>query len=60
MFPATDEEALLDALEAMLRSPEQARALGEAGRRAVHQRFTAEAMAGQFALLCREACSKKL
>jgi glycosyltransferase involved in cell wall biosynthesis len=58
LFPALDEEELIDALEAMLRTPEQARAMGEAGRAAVHQRFTAEAMAGEFARLCREAARK--
>lgn len=54
LFPALDEEALTDALEAMLRTPEQARDMGQAGRVAVHQRFTAEVMAGEFARLCRE------
>jgi hypothetical protein len=28
--------------------------MGQAGRVAVHQRFTAEVMAGEFARLCRE------
>jgi glycosyltransferase involved in cell wall biosynthesis len=55
LYPAHDEEALIDALEAMLRTPEQARAMGQAGRLAVRQHFTAEAMAGAFAALCREA-----
>jgi glycosyltransferase involved in cell wall biosynthesis len=54
LFRARDEEALTDALEVLLRSPEQARALGEAGRAAVRQRFTMEAMAEEFARLCRE------
>jgi glycosyltransferase involved in cell wall biosynthesis len=55
LFPAHDQEAMIDTLEAMLRTPEQARAMGQAGRLAVHQRFTVEAMAGEFARLCREA-----
>ena len=55
LFPAKDEEALIDALEAMLRAPEKTRAMGEAGRLAVHQRFTADGMAGEFARICREA-----
>jgi glycosyltransferase involved in cell wall biosynthesis len=54
LFPAGDEEALSDAIEGMLRVPEQARAMGEAGRAAVRQRFTVEAMAEEFARLCRE------
>jgi glycosyltransferase involved in cell wall biosynthesis len=55
LFPALDEEELVDALEAMLRTPEQARAMGQAGRVAVHQRFTADVMAREFASVCREA-----
>ncbi len=54
LFPARDEEALTTALEVLLRAPEQARAMGEAGRAAVRQRFTVEAMAEEFARLCRE------
>jgi glycosyltransferase involved in cell wall biosynthesis len=55
LYPARNEEALTDALEAMLRAPHVARAMGEAGRRAVHERYTAEAMAEDFARACREA-----
>jgi len=55
LFSARSEEALSDALETVLRSPEQARAMGEAGRKAVHQSYTAEAMAEEFARACREA-----
>jgi glycosyltransferase involved in cell wall biosynthesis len=54
LFPAHDEEALSDAIERMLRAPDQARAMGEAGRAAVRQHFTMEAMAEEFARLCRE------
>jgi glycosyltransferase involved in cell wall biosynthesis len=54
LFPPRDEEALTDALEAMLRAPAQARAMGEAGRAAVRRHFTMETMAGEFARLCRE------
>jgi glycosyltransferase involved in cell wall biosynthesis len=54
LYLAGGEEALADALEAMLRTPDQARAMGEAARLAVRQRFTAEAMAGEFARVCRE------
>ena len=52
------EEALADGIEALFRKSEQARAMGEAGRAAVSERFTAEAMAGEFARLCRETARK--
>jgi glycosyltransferase involved in cell wall biosynthesis len=54
LFAPRDEDALTDALEKMLRAPEQARGMGEAGRAAVRERFTMEAMAGEFARLCGE------
>jgi glycosyltransferase involved in cell wall biosynthesis len=54
LFPDRDEEAMIDSLEGMLRKPEQARAMGEAGRLAVHKRFTAEAMGEEFACICRD------
>ena len=38
-------QALAEAIEALLLDPARARALGEAGRRAVFERFSAEAMA---------------
>ncbi len=40
-----DAKSLADALEELLLNPESARALGEAGRRAVTEKFSAEAMA---------------
>ena len=40
-----EPRALADAIEALLLDPARARALGEAGRRAVFERFSAEAMA---------------
>jgi glycosyltransferase involved in cell wall biosynthesis len=55
LFPAKNEEALTDALEALLHSPAEARAMGQAGQKAVHERYTAEAMAAEFARVCREA-----
>jgi glycosyltransferase involved in cell wall biosynthesis len=58
LFSAGNEEALADALEALLRRPEQARAMGEAGRAAVRERFTAEKMAEEFARLCQETARK--
>jgi glycosyltransferase involved in cell wall biosynthesis len=42
---AGDVLALAEAVEELLLNPKRARALGEAGRRAVFQRFSAEAMA---------------
>ena len=42
---ADDVPALAEAGEELLLNPTHARALGEAGRRAVFQRFSAEAMA---------------
>ena len=40
-----DAKSLADALEELLLNPDRARALGEAGRRAVAEKFSAEAMA---------------
>jgi len=40
-----DAKSLADVLEQLLKNPEQARALGEAGRQSVVEKFTAEAMA---------------
>jgi glycosyltransferase involved in cell wall biosynthesis len=42
-----DPQALADAIEQLLLNPKQARALGEAGRRAVFEKFSAEAMADE-------------
>ena len=42
---AGDPNALADAIEELLLNPSRARALGEAGRLAVFERFSAEAMA---------------
>ena len=42
---AGDARALAEAVEELLLNPARARALGEAGRRAVFERFSAEAMA---------------
>lgn len=58
LFPAGDEQALADAIEALLRAPEQAQALGQAGREAVRARYTADTMAREFARLCRETAVK--
>ena len=50
--------ALANAIEGLLRNPAQLRALGEAGRRAVTERFTVDRMAAEIASQC-EALLKK-
>ena len=50
-----DPEALAGALEALLRAPERARALGGAGQAAVRERFTVDIMAQAVAAICQEA-----
>ena len=50
-----DPEALAGALETLLRAPERARALGQAGQAAVRERFTVEIMALAVAAVCQEA-----
>jgi len=42
-----DAKSLADAIEALLLEPDKARALGEAGRRAVRERYSIEAMADE-------------
>lgn len=52
---SNDPAALTDALETVLRSPERARALGQAGQTAVRERFTVDVMAQEVTAVCREA-----
>jgi glycosyltransferase involved in cell wall biosynthesis len=52
---AQDLNALADALETLLLDPARARALGECGRKAVAEKFSAAIMARQVAALCAEA-----
>ena len=56
-----DPRAFADAIEPLLLNPERASALGEAGRRAVFEKFSAEAMAAKtlraFAGICAPADS---
>jgi glycosyltransferase involved in cell wall biosynthesis len=52
---AHDLNALADALETLLLDPARARALGESGRKAVAEKFSAATMARQVADLCAEA-----
>jgi glycosyltransferase involved in cell wall biosynthesis len=47
-------QALADAIEPLLLDPKKARALGEAGRKSVHQRFNADQMARGAALVYQE------
>jgi glycosyltransferase involved in cell wall biosynthesis len=52
---AQDLNALAGALETLLLDPARARALGECGRKAVAEKFSAAIMARQVAALCAEA-----
>jgi glycosyltransferase involved in cell wall biosynthesis len=56
---AGDAQVLAEALEALLLDPARARALGEAGRRAVTERFSAEAMAQGMVQLYGELAGKR-
>jgi glycosyltransferase involved in cell wall biosynthesis len=53
-----DPEALAGAIEELLLNPERARALGEAGRRSVGEKFSAEAMARATLEIYRDAVAK--
>jgi glycosyltransferase involved in cell wall biosynthesis len=50
-----DLNALADTIEFLLLEPAHARAMGEAGRKAVAEKFSVETMARQIAGLCAEA-----
>ena len=56
---ADDPQALAEAIEELLLDPARARALGEAGRRAVFERFSAEAMARAMAQVYAEMAGKQ-
>ena len=56
---AEDPRALAEAIEELLLDPARARALGDAGRRAVFERFSAEAMARAMAGVYRELAGKQ-
>jgi glycosyltransferase involved in cell wall biosynthesis len=56
---ADDPQALAEAIEELLLDPARARALGEAGRRAVIERFSAEAMARAMAQVYAEMAAKQ-
>ena len=55
---ADDPQALAEAVEGLLLDPARARALGEAGRRAVFERFSAEAMARAMAQVYAEVAGR--
>ena len=54
-----DPNTLADAIEQLLLNPKQAQALGEAGRNAVFEKFSAEAMARQTLRVFERAISSR-
>jgi glycosyltransferase involved in cell wall biosynthesis len=54
-----DPQALAEAIEGLLLDPAQARAMGEAGRRAVFEKFSAEAMARTMAQVYAEVAARR-
>ncbi|MGH7969664.1 MAG: glycosyltransferase family 4 protein, partial [Limisphaerales bacterium] len=57
---ADDVQALADAIEQLLLDPPRTRALGEAGRKAVFQKFSAEAMARSWLTLFETVTRRKV
>ncbi|HEX3988698.1 MAG TPA: glycosyltransferase family 4 protein, partial [Verrucomicrobiae bacterium] len=55
LYAPRDEAALADALEPLLRAPQRAQAMGQAGRASVIERFNVQTMATQMAKICAEA-----
>jgi glycosyltransferase involved in cell wall biosynthesis len=53
-------QSLAEAIESVLVSPDRGRALGEAGRQAVQEKFSANAMALAMVDLCKAAIGKSL
>lgn len=47
LYESTHPEALADALEVLLRSPDKARALGTAGQAAIREKYSSVGMAGE-------------
>jgi len=58
LFAAGDNQALADAIEELLLNPDRARAMGEAGRQAVFEKFSAEVMTQGLLALAELASSK--
>jgi glycosyltransferase involved in cell wall biosynthesis len=59
LAPAGDAPALADALRTLLLDPARARAMGEAGRRAVVERLSHEAMVDRLVELYRELAARR-
>lgn len=59
LFPASDESALADAIEALLLDPAKARLLGLAGQKRVLAEYNIQTMARRVADLCREFRGKR-
>jgi glycosyltransferase involved in cell wall biosynthesis len=51
-------ESLADGIEAVLSKPDQGKSLGEAGKRAVNEKFNAQAMANGMIDLCKAAIGR--
>ncbi len=60
LCPAGDPAALAEAIEELLLNPERARALGEAGRQAVFDKFNAEAMTRGLVAVLEALCAQKV
>jgi glycosyltransferase involved in cell wall biosynthesis len=54
IVPPDDEAALAGALDSLIREPERARRMGEAGRRLAREAFPVQAMVEEFADLYRD------
>lgn len=59
LAPKGDAQALAQAMSALLHNRELARRLGQAGQRRVRERFSSQAMAGQFETLFEERLAAK-
>ena len=55
LFQPGSAQALADAIGQLISNPDRARTLGETGRHAVHEKFSAEAMARETLALYRDA-----
>jgi glycosyltransferase involved in cell wall biosynthesis len=55
-----DAQSLADAIESVLLRPDRGRSLGDAGRRVITEKFSADAMAHGMVELCKAAIGKSL
>ena len=60
LVPSRDPEALAKAIEALLQDPDQARAMGQAGRRRIEEHFPVERMVAETEQLYEELIRDKL